>query len=53
MLLSASEWELAFYDADMLKQLGLPPDHNQKLQQQMEAEQQQAKSAATTPATLK
>jgi len=44
------DWQLAFYDSDMLKQLGLPPDHNEKLQKQMEAELQQAKSATTTSA---
>jgi hypothetical protein len=38
--------ELAFYDPDILQQLGLPPDHNEKLQKQMDAELKQAKSAA-------
>ncbi|MGB9120287.1 MAG: pentapeptide repeat-containing protein, partial [Candidatus Angelobacter sp.] len=46
-------WRLAFYDSDMLKQLGLPPNNNEIVQKQMEAEQQQAKSAATTPPTPK
>jgi uncharacterized protein YjbI with pentapeptide repeats len=52
-IVSCRNWNLAFYDPDMLKQLGLPLDHNETLQKQMEAEQQQAKSAATTPATPK
>lgn len=34
------DWRRAFFDPDILKQLGLPPDHNQKLEQQMEAEKQ-------------
>jgi uncharacterized protein YjbI with pentapeptide repeats len=53
MIVRAKDWQLAFYDPDMLEQLGLPPDHNEKLQKQMEAEQQQAKSATTTSATPK
>jgi len=27
----AKNWELAFYDKDFLKELGLPPDHNETL----------------------
>jgi len=45
---ACSDYVLAFFDPDMLKQLGLPPDHNEKLQQQMKAEQQ-TKAAATAP----
>ena len=41
-------WQLAFFDPDMLQQLGLPADHNEKLQKQMEAEQQ-AKAAPAAP----
>jgi transcriptional regulator with XRE-family HTH domain len=37
--------------AELLKQLGLPPDHNEKLEQQMKAEQR-AKAAVATPADL-
>lgn len=51
MMMTCSNWQLAFYDPDMLQQLGLPPDHNQKLQKQMDAELKQAKSAATTSPT--
>lgn len=47
MILAAENWQLAFYDPDMLKQLGLPTDHNEKLQKQMEEER--AKAAATPP----
>lgn len=49
MIRTTYNWQLAFYSPDMLKQLGLPPDHNKKLQKQMEAEQQ-AKTAADVPA---
>jgi hypothetical protein len=48
MVLQCRDWQLAFFDPDMLKQLGLPPDHNEKLQKQMEAEQK-TKAAATAP----
>ena len=47
-ILPAKNWQLAFFDPQMLKQLGLPADHNEKLQKKMEAEQQ-AKAAATAP----
>ncbi len=46
MITSAMNWRLAFYDPNMLKQLGLPPDHNEKLQKQMETEHQ-AKAATS------
>jgi uncharacterized protein YjbI with pentapeptide repeats len=49
MIRGCTNYQLAFYGPDMLKQLDLPPDHNEKLQKQMEAEQQQAKSAAIAP----
>jgi hypothetical protein len=39
MMKASRDWQLAFYDPDMLGQLGLPPDHNETLQKQMEAEQ--------------
>lgn len=42
-----TDYLLAFFDPDMLKQLGLPPDHNEKLQKQMEAELKQAKIGET------
>lgn len=48
MIVAAKDWQLAFYDPDVLKQLGLPPDHNEQLQKQMEAEQR-AQPAAVTP----
>jgi len=35
---SASEWEKAFYDPEMLKSLGLPPDHNDRLKKVLEEE---------------
>jgi len=36
----ASHWENAFYDDEMLKALGLPPDHNDKLAEQQKKEQE-------------
>jgi uncharacterized protein YjbI with pentapeptide repeats len=33
-------WKMAFFDDDMIKQLGLPPDHNRKLEEQRSLEQQ-------------
>lgn len=50
MITAAADWKLAFFDPDMLKQLGLPPDHNEKLQKQMETEQQAKAAPATPPA---
>lgn len=31
---SARNWQNAYYDPELLRALGLPPDHNQKLVQQ-------------------
>jgi len=53
MVLQCRDWQLSFYDPDMLKQLGLPADHNEKLQKQMEAEQQAKAAAATPPSKVK
>ncbi len=42
----AMNWRLAFYSQDMLKKLGLPPDHNEKLEKnlaQLKAEKEKAK----------
>lgn len=47
------DWELAFFSPDMLTQLGLPPDHNEKLEKQMEAEQQAAAIATAFPPSSK
>ena len=33
---SAKNWELAFYSADLLQALGLAPDHNEKLREEIE-----------------
>jgi uncharacterized protein YjbI with pentapeptide repeats len=34
-ILNSKDWKLAFFRSEMLSQLGLPPDHNEKLEQQM------------------
>jgi hypothetical protein len=34
-ILKSRDWNLAFFPSGMLAQLGLPPDHNEKLEQQM------------------
>ncbi len=39
----ALHWDKAFYDENMLKALGLPPDHNDKLAAQQKAEQKKEK----------
>lgn len=38
---SARNWKKAFYGPEMLKSLGLPPDHNEKLRKEIEEKQQQ------------
>jgi uncharacterized protein YjbI with pentapeptide repeats len=52
MVTASEDWRLAFFDPDMLQQLGLPPDHNEKLEQQMKLEQQ-AKTITASPADVK
>ncbi len=32
---AALNWELAFYSADFLKKLGLPPDHNERVKKKL------------------
>ena len=36
---SASEWEKAFYSAEILESLGLPRNHNEKLRKELEQKQ--------------
>jgi uncharacterized protein YjbI with pentapeptide repeats len=40
----AENWELAFYSDDFLKQLGLPPDHNERVKKRL-AEEKKATGA--------
>jgi uncharacterized protein YjbI with pentapeptide repeats len=48
MIIVGQNWQLAFFNPDMLKLLGLPPDHNEKLKKQMEAEQSDMKHRITS-----
>ena len=41
----AKNWELAFYGKDLLKELGLPPDHNERVKKKL-AELEKEKKAA-------
>lgn len=52
-LKAAKNWDKAYYDDDVVKQLGLPPDHNQKLaEEQKREEQQKGQPAANAPASI-
>ncbi len=42
---AAKNWELAFYSDDFLKELGLPPDHNEKVKKKL-AELEKEKKAS-------
>jgi len=51
-LKQAKNWDKAYYDDDLLKELGLLPDHNQKLaQEQKREEQQKNQPAAVAPSS--
>jgi uncharacterized protein YjbI with pentapeptide repeats len=39
LIKGTKQWEFAFFDDNMLKQLGLPANHNEKLQELKQAEQ--------------
>ncbi len=41
----AKNWELALYSDDFLKELGLPPDHNEEVKKKL-AEMEKEKKAA-------
>ncbi len=43
----AKNWELAFYEKDFLKVLGLPPDHNKTLKKKLAELEKKEKEAAT------
>ncbi len=43
----AKNWELAFYEKDFLKVLGLPPDHNKTLKKKLADFEKKEKEAAT------
>ena len=42
---AAKNWELAFYSDDFLKELGLPPDHNERVEKEL-AELEKKKEVA-------
>jgi len=46
-LKTAKNWDKAYYDDDLLKELGLPPDHNQKLAEEQKREEQKKSQPAT------
>ena len=41
----AKNWELAFYNKDFLKELGLPPDHNETLKKKLAELEKKEKEA--------
>ncbi len=43
----AKNWELAFYEKDFLKELGLPPDHNKTFKKKLAELEKKEKEAAT------
>ncbi|MCH7922764.1 MAG: pentapeptide repeat-containing protein [Nitrospinae bacterium] len=45
-LKAAKNWELAFYDDEFLKELGLPPDHNETLPGKLAELKEKEKAAA-------
>ncbi len=44
---AAKNWELAFYSDDFLKELGLPPDHNEWVEKELAELEKKKKEAAT------
>ncbi len=51
---SARNWEYAFYAEDFLQQLGLPPDHNEKVLEEIKndsAHAEEAKTPSRSPTT--
>jgi uncharacterized protein YjbI with pentapeptide repeats len=45
-LKTARHWDKAYYDDDLLQQLGLPPDHNKKLEEEQKRQEQRKGSPA-------
>ncbi|MFB3073763.1 MAG: pentapeptide repeat-containing protein [Candidatus Methylomirabilales bacterium] len=45
----AENWELAFYSDDFLKQLGLPPDHNERLEKKLAELEKEKKATGAKP----
>ncbi len=43
---AAKNWELAFYSDDFLKELGLPPDHNERVERKLAELEKEKKEAA-------
>jgi hypothetical protein len=50
---SARDWDEAYHSFGLLHQLGLPPDHNEKLKREQEQEEQKQNpsAAGSTEAT--
>ncbi len=44
---AAKNWELAFYNDDFLKKLGLLPDHNERVEKELATREKKEKEAAT------
>lgn len=42
MVQQAADWQMALYDDNLLKQLGLSPDHNQNVDEEMNTEEKQS-----------
>jgi hypothetical protein len=43
---AAKKWELALYSDDFLKELGLPPDHNERVERKLAELEKEKKEAA-------
>jgi len=43
---AAKNWELAFYSNDFLKELGLPPDHNERVEKELAERKKKKEEAA-------
>jgi len=48
----ARNWKLAFYSGDFLEKLGLPTDHNKRVQQRLTELEKGSKATAAQPLTL-
>jgi uncharacterized protein YjbI with pentapeptide repeats len=47
----STDWSMAFFDSDMLEQLGLPQDHNKKLELERKSEEQQKEKSSAARAS--
>ncbi len=46
---AAKNWDLAFYSKDFLKKLGLPPDHNERLEKKLAELEKEKKETGAKP----